>query len=171
MLNVLNGGQHASNNLGSQEFMLYPTGAMSFAQGLRFAAQIFQQLKLLLLARGFPLQLVMKEGFAPKLGNHEEAIRLIIQAIQEAGYKPAKQVSLALDPAARQFYGNSPYTLGDNGQISRSSSGMGALYAIVIKLNQIGALSEALDAIALARSAGYGIILSHRCGGSSAIAG
>lgn len=224
MLNVLNGGQHASNNLAFQEFMLYPTGALSFAQGLRFAAEIFQHLKMLFRARGLSTAVGDEGGFAPELDNHEEAIRLIVQAIQEAGYEPGQQVSLALDPAASQFYGNSQYILGNNGQTSRSSSGIGELYldlvnrypitsiedgmaeddwegwllltrilgkrvqlvgddvfvtnttllkcgieegvanAILIKPNQIGTLTETLDTIALARSAGYGIVVSHRSG-------
>ena len=224
MLNVLNGGQHASNNLAFQEFMLYPTGAMSFAQGLRFAAEIFQQLKSLLYARGFSTAVGDEGGFAPELKNHEEALELIVEAIQEAGYEPGKEVSLALDPAASQFYHNSQYTLGKDGQTSRNSSGMGELYvdlvdrypivsiedgvaeddwegwilltrilgrkvqlvgddvfvtnterlqrgidegianAILIKPNQIGTLTETLDAITLARKAGYGIVVSHRSG-------
>ena len=224
MINVINGGKHASNNLDFQEIMLYPTGSLSFAQGLRFAAEIFQHLKILLRARGFSTAVGDEGGFAPELLNHEEAIELIIQAIREAGYEPGKHVSLALDSAASQFYQDNQYLLGTNGQNSRSSAGIGELYldlvkrypitsiedgvaeddwegwllltrilggrvqlvgddvfvtntellkrgieegianAILIKLNQIGTLSETLDAIALARSAGYGIIVSHRSG-------
>jgi len=213
-----------SNNLAFQEFMVYPTGAMSFAQALRFAAEIFQQLKSLLYARGFSTAVGDEGGFAPELKNHEEALELIVRAIQEAGYKPGKEVSLALDPAASQFYKNSEYTLGKDGHSSRNPSGMGELYvdlvsrypimsiedgvaeddwegwilltrilgnrvqlvgddvfvtntehlqrgidegianAILIKPNQIGTLTETLDAIALARKAGYGIVVSHRSG-------
>jgi enolase len=179
---------------------------------------------MLLRAKGFSTSVGDEGGFAPELKNHEEAIGLIVQAIREAGYKPGKQVSLALDPAASQFYGNSQYMLGDDGQTSRTSSAIGGLYldlvnrypilsiedgvaeddwegwllltrilgkriqlvgddvfvtntellkrgieegianAVLIKLNQIGTLTETLDAIALARSAGYGIIVSHRSG-------
>jgi len=211
-----------SNNLAFQEFMVYPTGAMSFAQALRFAAEIFQQLKSLLYARGFSTAVGDEGGFAPELKNHEEALELIVRAIQEAGDKPGKEVSLALDPAASQFYKNSEYTLGKDGHSSRNPSGMGELYvdlvsrypimsiedgvaeddwegwilltrilgnrvqlvgddvfvtntehlqrgidegianAILIKPNQIGTLTETLDAIALARKAGYGIVVSHR---------
>jgi enolase len=142
MLNVLNGGQHASNNLAFQEFMLYPTGAMSFAQGLRFAAEIFQQLKSLLYARGFSTAVGDEGGFAPELKNHEEALELIVQAIQEAGYEPGKEVSLALDPAASQFYQNSQYTLGKDGQTSRNSSGMGELYVDLVNRYPIMSIED-----------------------------
>jgi enolase len=224
MANVLNGGQHASNELEFQEFMLYPHGAPNFAEALRYAAEIFRRLKILLRARGFSTDVGDEGGFAPDVQSHEEALELIVEAIEDAGYRLNEQVSLALDPAASSFFEKGEYIVSKNRKVSRTSAGMGELYlelvnrypivsiedgaaeddwegwnlltkvlgkkvqlvgddlfvtntellrrgiqegianAILIKPNQIGTLSETLDAIAMARTAGYGVIVSHRSG-------
>jgi enolase len=133
MINVLNGGQHASNELEFQEFMLYPHGAPNFSEGLRFSAEIFQHLKILLRARGFATAVGDEGGFAPDLRSHEEALALILEAIEDAGYQPNEQVSLALDPAASAFYRENEYLLDGNRHIARTSAGMGELYAMLVK--------------------------------------
>jgi enolase len=224
MTNVLNGGQHASNELEFQEFMLYPHGAPNFAEALRYAAEIFQHLKILLRARGLSTGVGDEGGFAPDIQSHEEALELIVEAIDDAGYRANEQVSVALDPAASAFFQEGEYIVSRNRRAGRTPAGMGELYlelvnrypivsiedgaaeddwegwklltkvlgkriqlvgddlfatntellrrgigegianAILIKPNQIGTLSETLDAIAMARMAGYGVIVSHRSG-------
>jgi enolase len=224
MTNVLNGGQHASNELEFQEFMLYPHGAPNFAEALRYAAEVFQLLKILLRARGFSTAVGDEGGFAPDLQSHEEALDLIVEAIQDAGYRLNEQISVALDPAASSFFEKGDYVVSNKRKVARTPAGMGELYlelvgrypivsiedgvaeddwegwnlltkvlgkkvqlvgddlfvtnteilrrgiqegianAILIKPNQIGTLSETLDAIAMARAAGYGVIVSHRSG-------
>lgn len=100
MINVLNGGQHASNELEFQEFMLYPHGALNFAEAIRYAAEIFQHLQILLRARGLSTAVGDEGGFAPEIQSHEEALALIVEAIADAGYRLNEQISIALDPAA-----------------------------------------------------------------------
>ena len=224
MTNVLNGGRHASNELEFQEFMLYPHGAPNFAGALRYAAEVFQRLKILLRARGYSTAVGDEGGFAPDLQNHEEALDLIVEAIEDAGYRLNEQISVALDPAASSFFAKGDYIVSKKRNVARTPAGMGELYlelvsrypivsiedgaaeddwegwnlltkvlgkkvqlvgddlfvtntailrrgiqegianAILIKPNQIGTLSETLDTIAMARAAGFGVIVSHRSG-------
>jgi enolase len=110
MMNILNGGAHADNSLEFQEFMIRPIGAPTFAEGVRWGAEIFQALKKLLKARGQVTAVGDEGGFAPSLASHEEALELILQAIEKAGYVPKEQVTLALDCAASEFYKNGAYT-------------------------------------------------------------
>jgi enolase len=142
MINVLNGGQHASNELEFQEFMLYPHGAPNFSEALRFSAEIFQHLKILLAARGFATAVGDEGGFAPDLQSHEEALTLILEAIEDAGYEPNAQVSLALDPAASAFYRENEYVLNGNRHIARTSAGMGELYANLVKQYPIVSIED-----------------------------
>jgi enolase len=142
MINVLNGGQHASNELEFQEFMLYPHGAATFSDALRFSAEIFQHLKVLLSARGFSTAVGDEGGFAPDLQSHEEALALILAAIEDAGYESNEQVSLALDPAASGFYRENEYLLNGNRHVARTSAGMGELYADLVKKYPIVSIED-----------------------------
>lgn len=224
MMNVLNGGRHATNNVDFQEFMLFPTGAPTFAEALRYGAEIFQTLKSSLHAKGLSTSVGDEGGFAPNLKNNEEAIGLIVQAIEYAGYKAGQDVALALDPAASEFFENGDYVFTKSNGTRRTPAGMGELYidlvkkypivsledgvaetdtegwllltgmlgkkiqligddnfvtnpeifargiadgianAILIKLNQIGTVSETLDCIALAKKSNYRFVISHRSG-------
>jgi enolase len=224
MMNVLNGGRHASNNVDFQEFMLFPVGAPTFAEALRWGVETFHALKMLLAARGLSTAVGDEGGFAPDLKSNNEAIEILLQAIQEAGYRPGKDVAIALDPAASEFYRKGEYVFAKSGGARRHSSGMGELYldlvgkypiasledgmaeddlegwmlltktlggkiqlvgddvfvtnpaifsrgiehgvanAILIKLNQIGTLTETLLTIAMAKKADYGVVVSHRSG-------
>ena len=224
MMNVLNGGAHAANNVDFQEFMLFPIGAPTFAEALRYGAEIFHTLKSILQAKGLSPSVGDEGGFAPDLKNNEEAIGLIVQAIEQAGYNAGKDVALALDPAASEFFENGDYVFAKSNGARRTPAGMGELYidlvkkypivsledgvaendtegwllltrklgttiqlvgddnfvtnpeifargiaegianAILIKLNQIGTVSETLDCIALAKKSNYRFIISHRSG-------
>lgn len=221
MMNVLNGGAHADNNLDVQEFMIVPLGAPTFSEALRWGAEVFHTLKKILKKRHLSTGVGDEGGFAPDLPSQEEALRLLMEAIAEAGYTPGEQVSLALDVAPSELYRNGKYRMGKE---ELSSSNLIALYekwvhdypivsiedgmaeddwsgwkaltdafgkriqiigddlfvtnplrlkegvekgvanAILIKLNQIGTVTETLDTIAMARSHGYGTIISHRSG-------
>jgi len=223
-MNILNGGLHADNGLDIQEFMILPIGAKSFREALRVGAEVFQSLKKILKSKGLSTSVGDEGGFAPRLSSNEEALRLILQAIEQAGYKPGKEVSLALDAAASTFGGADGYSLkaerlskisaekltglyeswvgrypivsiedglgeedwngwvvltrelgekiqlvGDdlfvtNTQKLRTGIRRGAANAILIKLNQIGTLTETLECIRTAQAAGYGTIISHRSG-------
>ena len=224
LMNILNGGLHADNGLDIQEFMILPAGAKTFRDALRMGAEVFQSLKKILKSKGFSTAVGDEGGFAPRLSSNEEAIRLILQAIGEAGYRAGKEISLALDVAASTFGENGFYSLKAEGLsripakrlvelygkwISRYpivsiEDGLGeedwsgwetmtrdlgkkvqlvgddlfvtnarrlqdgilrnAANAILIKLNQIGTLTETLDCIRTAQKAGYGTIISHRSG-------
>jgi enolase len=224
MMNVLNGGRHAANNVDFQEFMLFPIGAPTFAEALRYGAEIFHQLKASLDAKGLSTSVGDEGGFAPDLKNNEEAIGLIVQAIDDTGYKPGTEVALALDPAASEFFESGNYVFAKSSGTHRTPSGMGELYidlvskypiasledgvaetdtegwllltamlgkkvqlvgddnfvtnpeifargiadgianAILIKLNQIGTVTETLDCIALAKRSNYRFVISHRSG-------
>jgi len=224
LMNVINGGAHADNNLDLQEFMIVPVGAHTFADALRMAAEIFHTLKSLLKKKGLSTAVGDEGGFAPSLGSNEEALVLIVQAIETAGYKAGKDVALALDPAASEFYENGRYVMKGETQAQRSSEDMVKYYeglvsrypivsiedglsekdwkgwkmlterlgqrvqlvgddifvtnpeifkkgiaegignSILIKLNQIGTLTETLETIEMAKRAGYTAVVSHRSG-------
>ena len=228
MCNILNGGQHADNTVDSQEFMVMPVGADSFKEGLRMVAEVFHSLKKLLKSNGFSTGVGDEGGFAPDLASDEDALQVIMAAIEKAGYVPGRDVVLALDVAASELYDAnkelyefkksgaksktrvemveyykylvSKYPifsiedgmaeddwegwalmteeLGDNIQIvgddlfvtnaDRLGEGIerGVANAILIKLNQIGTLTETLDTIELAHRAGYSTVISHRSGES-----
>ena len=224
MMNILNGGAHADNNVDFQEFMAMPVGATSFAEALRWVAEIFHTLKGVLKKRGYNTAVGDEGGFAPSLKSNVEAIEVILEAIQQAGYKPGAQVAIALDPAASEFFKDDKYVFKKSDKSVKGSEEMIRFYSewarqypivsledglgeedwegwqaltrelggkiqlvgddifvtnpailkrgiekkvansILVKLNQIGTVSETLDAIALARSNGYTSIISHRSG-------
>jgi enolase len=224
MMNVINGGAHATNNVDFQEFMLFPIGAPSFTEAMRYGAETFHTLKKLLQKRGMVTAVGDEGGFAPNLKTNDEAVAVIVEAIQSAGYKPGKDISIALDPAASEFYDNGTYVMkksdgsrktpeqmvklwgawsskypivsledgmgeedrkgwltltkalgnklqlvGDdlfvtNPKIFAEGIREGLGNAILIKLNQIGTVSETLESVAMAQQAGYGAIISHRSG-------
>jgi enolase len=221
MLNVLNGGAHADNNVDIQEFMIAPVGAASFAEGLRMGTEIFHSLKSVLKKRGLATAVGDEGGFAPNLASNEEALALLVEAIEAAGYTPGKDIRLALDVAASEFCTDGVYKMGDRelssaemvdfyadlcaryplysidhgldendwegwklltqrlGQqiqlvgddlfvtnTARLSRGIeeGSANSILIKVNQIGTLTETLDAIRAAHRAGFTTVISHRSG-------
>ncbi len=218
MMNVLNGGVHADNGIDFQEFMIQPIGASTFAESLRCGVEIFHHLKALLKQKGYSTAVGDEGGFAPKLHSHEEALELILKSIEKAGYQAKKEVCLALDCAASEFYDKTTGTyLGKNSEkqidlleklaqnypISSIEDGLdqndwegwnqltkrlgkiqivgddlfvtnphflkkgiqeSVANAILIKLNQIGTLTETLETIKLAQKNNYGTIISHRSG-------
>ncbi len=223
MMNILNGGEHADNNVDIQEFMVQPVAAKSFAEALQVGAEIFHQLKKVLSAKGLSTAVGDEGGFAPNLSSNAEALAVIQQATEAAGYKLGEDVTLALDCAASEFYKDGYYNLSGEGVVYSSegfsdylaelcdkypiisiedgldesdwdgwkyqteklgervqlvgddlfvtntsilSRGieMGVANSILIKFNQIGTLSETLDAIAMAKQAGYTAVISHRSG-------
>ncbi|HBV99086.1 MAG: enolase [Peptococcaceae bacterium BICA1-7] len=221
MMNILNGGKHADNNVDIQEFMVMPVGASSFREALRMGAEVFHHLKKVLKSRGLNTAVGDEGGFAPSLGSNEEALAVIVEAIRQAGYRPGEDLSLALDVAATELYKDGSYIfegtprtsgemvnyyaslldkypiisiedglaeddwdgwkeltsrLGGRVQImgddlfvtntERLSRGIsqGVANSILIKVNQIGTLTETLDAIEMAKLAGYTAIVSHRSG-------
>jgi enolase len=223
MMNVINGGRHADRALVMQEFMITPIGASAMSQALRMASETFHRLKTLLNQRGYPTSVGDEGGFAPSLSSPENALELIIEAIETAGYKPGRDISIALDPAASEFYSEGKYEVDKNGT-QKSSQEMTALYsrwirtypivsiedglseddwsgweilteklsdkiqivgddifvtdpelirkgierrianAVLIKVNQIGTVSETIKAIQTARDANYRVVISHRSG-------
>jgi enolase len=223
MMNIMNGGKHADNNVDLQEFMVMPVGAASFDEALRICAEVYHGLKGVLKAKGLSTAVGDEGGFAPNLGSNEEAIQVIMEAIEAAGYEPGDDVRIALDPAASSFFENGKYVLASEGR-SLSSAEMVDYYAglvdnypiisiedglaeddwdgfklmtdklgdrlqvvgddlfvtntgrlakgielgsansILIKLNQVGTLSETLDAIEMAKRAGWTAVCSHRSG-------
>jgi len=225
MMNILNGGRHADNNVDLQEFMCVPAGASSFTDALRMGTEVFHSLKKVLAGRGLSTSVGDEGGFAPNLASNEDAIKILIEAMEKAGYAPGEDVFIALDPAATEFFDVdrglyvlegegrtlSPpemaayYTdlcarypiisvedgmaeedwegwaaitdlLGDKVQLvgddlfvtntERLSRGieLGVANSILIKVNQIGTLSETLDTMAMAHRAGYTTVVSHRSG-------
>ena len=224
MMNILNGGKHADNNVDIQEFMIMPVGAPCFSEALRMGSEIFHSLKKVLSDKGLNTAVGDEGGFAPDLKSNEEALQLILQAIEKAGYKPAEQVMLALDPAASEFFDNGKYNLKAEAQTQKTSEEMiefyeslinrypiisiedgldendwagweklterlgkkiqivgddifvtntdllqkgiktGVANSILIKLNQIGTVTETIDAIEMAKRAGYTAVVSHRSG-------
>jgi enolase len=221
MLNILNGGAHADTDVDIQEFMIAPIGAETFREALRWGTEVYHALKSVLKGRGLATGLGDEGGFAPSLSSNREALDLILVAIEKAGYVPGRDVALALDVAATEFYSDGAYTfegnkksaeqligyytelvndyplvsiedalseddwdgwvrltseLGDRVQLvgddlfvtnpDRLEEGITrrAANALLVKVNQIGTLSETLDAIALATSFGYKSMMSHRSG-------
>ncbi|WP_213951332.1 phosphopyruvate hydratase [Tepidanaerobacter syntrophicus] len=223
MMNILNGGKHADNNVDLQEFMIMPVGAKSFAQALQMGAETFHALKKVLGERGLSTAVGDEGGFAPNLASNEEAIKFIVEAIEKAGYTPGKDIYIALDAASSEFYNDGKYELkGENLEYDAANlvnyysrlvekypiisieDGMaeedwegwklltdalgnkvqlvgddlfvtntnrlkrgieqGVANSILIKLNQIGTLTETLDAISMAERAKYTAIVSHRSG-------
>ncbi|TWJ17770.1 phosphopyruvate hydratase [Geobacter argillaceus] len=224
MMNILNGGAHADNNVDIQEFMIMPAGARNFAEALRMGAEIFHALKGVLKGKGYNTAVGDEGGFAPNLKSNEEALEVIMEAIQKAGYKPGEEVLLALDVASSELFKDGVYTLeneadpkktpaqmvdfyenlvnkypiisiedgmaendwdgwklitdrlgkriqivGDdlfvtNPRILKEGIQKGIANSILIKLNQIGSLTETLDAIEMAKRAGYTCVISHRSG-------
>jgi enolase len=224
MMNILNGGAHATNTVDFQEYMIVPVGATNFREALRMGAEVFHALKKVLVKRKLSTGVGDEGGFAPDLQNDEEALRVVVEAIEAAGYAPGKEIAIALDPAASELYKNGTYTFKKSGAGTLNADGMIEMYrkwldeypivsiedglaeddwegwakltaalgdrlqlvgddifvtsterlargiesdvanAILIKLNQIGTLTETLEAIELARSNGYQSIISHRSG-------
>jgi enolase len=224
MMNILNGGKHADNSVDFQEFMVMPIGAPSFTEALRYGAETFHALKKLLHKKGLATSVGDEGGFAPNLGSNDEACEVIVEAIQAAGFKPGKDVAIALDPAASSFFEGGAYQLSKSGQGRKTSAEMIKLYqdwvarfpivsiedgldendwdgfrdqtrqmgaaiqivgddifvtnpqfiqrgmaeksanAVLIKLNQIGTVTETIEAIDLCRKAGWGFVVSHRSG-------
>ena len=224
MMNILNGGSHADNNVDLQEFMIMPIGAGSFREALRWGAEVFHSLKKILHDRKLSTSVGDEGGFAPNLKSNEEAVEAILAAIDKAGYKAGKDISLALDPASSSFYENGKYILEAEPKVDNSSADMIKFYAkwvskypiisiedglaeddwsgwkaltealgskiqivgddlfvtnvkrlrmgiekkvansILIKVNQIGTISETLDAIDLAKKHNYTAVVSHRSG-------
>ncbi len=224
MMNILNGGKHADNSVDLQEFMVMPVGAPNFAEALRYGSETFHALKGILKKKGYATSVGDEGGFAPNLKSNEEAVEVIVEAIETAGYKPGKDVAIALDPAASSFYEDGVYNLSKSGQGKKTSSEMTKLYkdwierypivsledglaendwegfkeqtavlgdkiqivgddiyvtntqfikrgiaekstnAVLIKLNQIGTVTETIEAIQLCHQAGWRYVISHRSG-------
>jgi enolase len=223
MLNVLNGGAHADNNVDFQEFMIMPVGAASFSEALQWGVETYHALKGVLTQRGLATGIGDEGGFAPNLASNEAALQLLIDAIEAAGRTPGEEIALALDVAASEFFGDGTYHLDGEGRQMPAAGmvellatfvdkypivsvedgmdeddwegwaeltgvigdrcqvvgddlfvtnterlergiGTGTANAILIKVNQIGTLSETLDAVSLARTSGYGAVISHRSG-------
>ena len=224
MMNILNGGAHADNNVDFQEFMVMPVGAPSFSEALRWGVEVFHTLKGVLKKRGYSTAVGDEGGFAPSVKSNVEAIELVLEAISKAGYKPGEEIGVALDPAASEFHEDGKYVFKKSDKSAKSSDEMvrfwakwvkdypivsledglseedwdgwqnltkelggriqlvgddlfvtnvqflqegidkGVANSILIKVNQIGTVSETLDAIDLARRNGYTSVISHRSG-------
>src|SRR5579863_6202764 len=224
MMNILNGGAHADNNVDFQEFMVMPVGAPSFSEALRWGVEVFHTLKGVLKKRGYNTAVGDEGGFAPSVKSNVEAVEVVLEAIQQAGYKPGEEIAIALDPAASEFYQDGKYVFKKSDKSAKSSDDMVKFWAkwvddypivsledglsendwdgwsnltkelggkiqlvgddlfvtnveflqegidkniansILIKVNQIGTVSETLDAIDLARRNGYTSVISHRSG-------
>ena len=224
LMNVINGGAHANNNLDLQEFMIIPVGAPSFKEALRYGAETFHTLKKIINSRGMSTAVGDEGGFAPKCESHEEAIELILEAVKQAGFEPGKDIMIGLDCASSEFFDNGKYVmkksggkamtaeewagvlegwvnkypiisiedgmaegdwegwkmltekLGDrvqlvgddlfvtNPKILKEGIEKGVANSILIKVNQIGTLTETFEAIEMAKRAGYTAVVSHRSG-------
>jgi enolase len=225
MMNILNGGKHADNNVDLQEFMCVPVGAATYGDGLRMSVEVFHSLRKVLSGRGLSVAVGDEGGFAPNLASNEDAIKVILESVEEAGYAPGTDIAIALDPAASEFFdaskrayvlagegralspdelasyyadlcerypivsiedgmaeedwegwatltrlvGDSVQLVGDDlfvTDVRRLAMGIerGVANSILIKLNQIGTLTETLDAISMAHRAGYTAVVSHRSG-------
>ena len=224
MMNILNGGAHADNNVDFQEFMVMPVGAPTFSEALRWGVEVFHTLKKVLKTRGYNTAVGDEGGFAPSLKSNVEAIEVVLEAISKAGYKPGEEIAIALDPAASEFFQDGKYVFKKSDKSAKTSDEMVAFWAkwvkdypivsledglaendwdgwaklteelggkiqlvgddlfvtnveflqegidkgvansILVKVNQIGTVSETLDAIDLARRNGYTSVISHRSG-------
>jgi enolase len=224
MINIVNGGKHADNNVDIQEFMIMPVGARNFREGLRMASEVFHNLKAVLKKKGYNTAVGDEGGFAPNLKSNEEALVLIMEAIQKAGYRAGKDIFIALDPAASSFYKKGKYILVAEKKPEKTSEEMVKFYSdlvknypiisiedglaeddwkgwklltdelgskvqivgddlfvtdkkrleigiakgvansILIKVNQIGSLTETLETVQRAKEAGYTTVISHRSG-------
>ena len=178
MMNILNGGKHADNTVNTQEFMIMPVGAKSFTECLRMCAEIYHTLKKVLKEKGLASGVGDEGGFAPNLSSDEEALKLIVEAIEKAGYKPGEEVCLALDVASTEMYDEAKkigkegnYYFWKTNELKTPDEMIAFLEELVnkypiisIKLNQIGTLTETLDAIELAKKNGYTAVVSHRSG-------
>jgi enolase len=223
MANILNGGAHADTSVDLQEFMVCPVGATTFAEAIRAVAEVYQALKKVLKAQGLATAVGDEGGFAPNLSSNEDALKLIVEGIKQSGYEPGRDIAIALDPAASEFYQDGKYTLKGEGRsldaaalvalysewtdrypivsiedgmaeddwdgwrvltdtlgskvqlvgddlfvtnVTRLKQGIdkGVANSLLVKVNQIGTLTETLDAIDLARQAGYSSVISHRSG-------
>jgi enolase len=224
MMNILNGGKHADNSVDFQEFMVMPVGAPTFAEAIRYGAETFHALKVILKKKGYVTSVGDEGGFAPSLKSNEEACEVILEGMEAAGYQPGKDIAIALDPAASSFFEDGIYHLVKSGQGKKTSTEMTQLYkawidkypivsiedglaendwagfqehtaalgdriqivgddnyvtntefiargirekstnAVLIKLNQIGTVTETIKAIHLCRKAGWGFVISHRSG-------
>ncbi|WP_139904976.1 phosphopyruvate hydratase [Clostridium thermarum] len=223
MMNIINGGKHADNNVDLQEFMIMPVGAPSFSEALRMCAEVYHTLKALLKSKGYETGVGDEGGFAPNLKSNEEAIQVILEAVEKAGFEPGKDIYIALDPASSELYKEGMYHLEGEGKVltpaemaeyyvnlankypiisiedgmaeedwegwkllteklghkvqlvgddlfvtnsKRLAMGIerGVANSILIKLNQIGTLTETLNAIEMAERAGYTAVVSHRSG-------
>jgi enolase len=224
MMNILNGGKHADNNVDLQEFMIVPANAPTFAEALRMGAEVFHALKSVLSKKGYNTAVGDEGGFAPNLKSNDEAVEVILEAIAKANYAPGKDVFLALDPASSEFFEDGKYVFSKSDKSSKTPAQMAQFYerwvnqypiisiedgmaesdwdgwkqltelvgkriqlvgddvfvtnttflqkgielgvanSILIKVNQIGTLTETLDAIEMAKRAGYTSVISHRSG-------
>src|SRR5207249_2848645 len=178
MMNVLNGGVHADNTVDFQEFMIMPVGAETFSDALRMGVETFHTLKRVLKEKGYSTSVGDEGGFAPNLKSNAEAVELLLDAIDAAGYSPGHDICLALDPASSEMYQNGKYVFYKSDKSKKSADDMVKLYAdwlqrgieegaansILIKLNQIGTVTETIAAIELARRHGYTAVVSHRSG-------
>jgi enolase len=144
MMNILNGGKHADNSVDFQEYMVIPLGASTFAEALRYGAETFHALKGILHKKGYATSVGDEGGFAPNLKSNDEACEVILEAIAKAGYKPGKDVALALDPAASSFWDNGTYDLCKSGQDKKNSSQMTALYRDWVRKYPIVSIEDGL---------------------------
>ncbi len=145
MMNIVNGGKHAENSVDFQEFMVMPVGAPSFAEALRYGAETFHALAKQLKSKGYATSVGDEGGFAPNLGSNEEACELIVKAIEAAGYKPGKDIAIALDPAASSFFANGAYDLAKSKGGRKTSEEMIALYGKWIDAFPIVSIEDGLD--------------------------
>ena len=184
MMNVLNGGAHADNNVDFQEFMIMPVGAASFREGLRWGAETYHVLKQVLHDRGLSTGIGDEGGFAPDLGSNEVALALLVEAVERAGFVPGEEIALAMDVATTEFFSDGRYRLAADGRELSPSEMVGLLddlfvtntrrlqfgidggvaNSILVKVNQIGTLTETLDTVALATRSAYTSVMSHRSG-------
>ena len=172
LMNIINGGEHASNNLDIQEFMIVPHLKNSFSENLRAGVEVFHHLKKVLESKNYSTNVGDEGGFAPSLNSHEEAIECILEAIKNAGYIAGDDISISLDVAASEFYNKETglYTMGGddlfvtNEKIFSEGISKGEANAILVKINQIGTISETFDTLNLAFKSNYKAIISHRSG-------
>jgi enolase len=145
MMNIINGGKHASNSVDFQEFMIMPVGAPTFAEALRYGAETFHALAKILEKRGYATSVGDEGGFAPDLPNNENACEVIVEAIESAGYQPGRDIAIALDPAASSFYANGVYDLSKSGHGKKSSDEMIALYQKWLDIYPIVSIEDGFD--------------------------